>query len=151
MVPIKLWKYSLFYLSWWRHQLKTSHYWPFVRGIHQSPVDSPQKGQWHGALTNGWANDRDAGELRWHHAHYDITVMHNNQYQGCWWRGFLLHQGISSHDHGIDQDTKLSLNIPVLALEEFSSDLTGCQTYKNLSHHKKAKTLQGVEKAFNMV
>ena len=26
------------------------HYWPFVRGIHQSPVNSPHKGQWHGAL-----------------------------------------------------------------------------------------------------
>ena len=25
-------------------------YWPFVRGIHRSPVDSPHKGQWHGAL-----------------------------------------------------------------------------------------------------
>ena len=25
-------------------------YWPFVRGIHRSPVNSPHKGQWHGAL-----------------------------------------------------------------------------------------------------
>ena len=25
-------------------------YWPFVRGIQQWPVDSPHKGQWHGAL-----------------------------------------------------------------------------------------------------
>ena len=25
-------------------------YWPFVRGIHRSPVDSPHKGQWRGAL-----------------------------------------------------------------------------------------------------
>ena len=25
-------------------------YWPFVRAIHRSPVDSPHKGQWHGAL-----------------------------------------------------------------------------------------------------
>ena len=28
----------------WRHFL---HYWPFVRGIHRSPVDSPHKSQWH--------------------------------------------------------------------------------------------------------
>ena len=25
-------------------------YWPFVRGIHRWPVNSPHKGQWHGAL-----------------------------------------------------------------------------------------------------
>ena len=25
-------------------------YWPFVRGIHRSPVNSPHKGQWPGAL-----------------------------------------------------------------------------------------------------
>ena len=44
----------------WKHFL---HYWPFVRGIHWSPVDSPHKGQWCKALmfsliwarTNGWA------------------------------------------------------------------------------------------------
>ena len=58
-------------------------YWPFVRGIHWSLMNSPQKGQWHGALvfslisawTNGWANDRDAGDLQRHCAHYDVTVM----------------------------------------------------------------------------
>ena len=58
-------------------------YWPFVRGIHRSPVDFPHKGQWRGALmfslicacTNGWANNRDAGYLRRHRAHYDVTVM----------------------------------------------------------------------------
>ena len=57
-------------------------YWPFVRGIHRSPVDSPHKGQWSGALmfslicssTNGWAHNRDAGDLRRHRAHYDVTV-----------------------------------------------------------------------------
>ena len=26
------------------------HYWPFVRGIHRWPVNSPHKGQWRGAL-----------------------------------------------------------------------------------------------------
>ena len=64
----------------WKHFL---HYWPFVRGIHWSPVDSPHKDQWSGALmfasiyawTNDWANNRDTGDLRCHHAHYDTTVM----------------------------------------------------------------------------
>ena len=57
-------------------------YWPFVRGIHRSPVDSPHKGQWRGALmfslictwTNSWANNGDAGDFRRHHVHYDSTV-----------------------------------------------------------------------------
>ena len=31
----------------WKH---FPRYWPFVRGIHQSPVNSPHKGQWRGAL-----------------------------------------------------------------------------------------------------
>ena len=55
-------------------------YWPFVRGIHR--VNSPHKGQWRGALMfslicarkYGWVNNREAGDL-WHHgAHYDVTV-----------------------------------------------------------------------------
>ena len=37
--------------SWWRHQMeKFPRYWPFMRGIHRSPVNSPHKGQWRGAL-----------------------------------------------------------------------------------------------------
>ena len=72
----------------WDHDdvIKWKHfpgYWPFVRGIHRSPVNSPHKGQWRGALmfhficawTNGWVNNRDAGDLTFHRAHYDVTVM----------------------------------------------------------------------------
>ena len=58
-------------------------YWPFVRGIHRSPVNSPHKGQWRGTLMfsvisawrNGWANNREPDYLRPHHAHYDVIVM----------------------------------------------------------------------------
>ena len=55
---------------------------PFVRGIHRwIPLT---KGQWRGALmfslicgwTNGWANNRDAGDLKRHRAHYDVTAMY---------------------------------------------------------------------------
>ena len=57
-------------------------YWPFVRGIHWSPVNSPHKGQWRGALmfslicvwVNGWVNNREAGDLRRYCAHYDVTL-----------------------------------------------------------------------------
>ena len=58
-------------------------YWTFVRGIHRLPMDSPHKGQWCGAWmfslicawTNDWVNNRDAGDLKRHHAHYDVNVM----------------------------------------------------------------------------
>ena len=58
-------------------------YWPFVREIHWSPVNSPHKGQWRGALMsslicswiNGWVNNGDAGDLRRHRTHYDVTVI----------------------------------------------------------------------------
>ena len=58
-------------------------YWPFVRGIHRSPVNSPHKGQWRGALMfsliyariNGWVNNREAGDLRHHRTHHDVIVM----------------------------------------------------------------------------
>ena len=65
----------------WKH---FSRYWPFVRGIHRSPVNSPHKGQWRGALMfslicvwiNVWVNNREAGDLRRHRGHYDVNVMH---------------------------------------------------------------------------
>ena len=58
-------------------------YWPFVRGNHRSLVTSSYKGQWRGALIfslicariNGWVNNREAGDLKCNHAHYDVTVM----------------------------------------------------------------------------
>ena len=64
----------------WKH---FPRYWPFARGIHRSPVNSPHKGQWRGALMfsliyiwiNGWVNSRGAGDLRRYRAHYDVTVM----------------------------------------------------------------------------
>ena len=64
----------------WKH---FPRYWPFVRGIHRSPVNSPHKGQWRGALMlslicariNDWVTTREAGDLRRRWAHYDVTVM----------------------------------------------------------------------------
>ena len=45
--------------------------------------DSPHKGQWRGALMfslicvwiNDWVNNREAGDLRRYHAHYDVIIM----------------------------------------------------------------------------
>ena len=59
--------------------------WPFVRGIHRSPVNSPHKGQWRGTLMfslictriNCCVNNREAGDLRRHLVHYyALFVMH---------------------------------------------------------------------------
>ena len=67
----------------WKH---FPRYWPFVRGIHRSPVNSPHNGQWRGALMfslicapiNGWVNNGEAGDLRRHRAHCDVIVMTGN-------------------------------------------------------------------------
>ena len=65
---------------WWRHQMET---FPaslaFCAG--NSPV--PSQSQWRGALlfslicawTNGWINNREAGDLSHHHVHHDVTIM----------------------------------------------------------------------------
>ena len=69
MVP--LWKYPLLPRD---DVIKRKHfprYWPFVWGNYQSPVNSPHKGQWRGALMfslicawiNGWVNHHEAGDF----------------------------------------------------------------------------------------
>ena len=64
----------------WKH---FPRYWPFVRGIHRSLVNSLTKASDAELLMlslicawmNGWVNTRKAGDLRRHRAHYDATVM----------------------------------------------------------------------------
>ena len=64
----------------WKH---FPRYWPCVRGIHRLPVNTPHKGRWRGALkfsfmyawTNGWVNNREAGDLIRHRPYYCISVM----------------------------------------------------------------------------
>ena len=73
-----------YYVIKWKHFLR---YWPFVREIHRSPVNSPHKGQWRDAFMfslicawiNRWVNNREAGDLRRFRPHYDVIVMTN-----CW-------------------------------------------------------------------
>ena len=73
----------------WRNIMMTSSNGNILRatgplcGEFTVPVNSPHKGQWHWALVfslicvwiNGWVNNREAGELRWHRGHYDVNVM----------------------------------------------------------------------------
>ena len=77
--------------TWWRHRMEIFSMLLALGGggggggggIHRSPVNFPHKGQCYGALmfslfrarTNGWVNNRDAGDLRRYCVHYDVTVM----------------------------------------------------------------------------
>ena len=75
------------------------HYWPFVRGIHRSPVNSLQKGQWRWALVvifylrknTRLCKQSRHGDLRRHPAHYDVGVM------GVWWNGW--HCALCRQEH----------------------------------------------------
>ena len=89
--------------SWLHDDVKNfPRYWSFVLGIRESPVNFPHKGQWRGALMFsliyawicGWVNNREAGDLRRHHAHYDVIVMlmpkRVDQQYGCRWHFYVL-------------------------------------------------------------
>ena len=97
----------------WKH---FSRDWPFVQGIHRSPVNSPHKGQWRGALMfslictriNGWVNNGEAGDLRrcrcllWRHwneiANYMTTA--KREYKYCIpYSNFKGKRNITSHIH----------------------------------------------------
>ena len=65
------------------HSLGQTHLSSHCNSFHRSPVNSPHKGQWRGALMfslictriNSWVNNGEAGNLRYHRAHYDVTIM----------------------------------------------------------------------------
>ena len=70
---------------WWRHQMETfSALLAICAG--NSPVPGEFPAQWPVtralmfslicAWINGWVNNREAGDLRRHRAHYDVIVMH---------------------------------------------------------------------------
>ena len=62
--------------TWWCHQMETfSALLAICAGIHRSPVNSPHKGQWRGALVfslnyawiNGCVNNDETGDVRSRH------------------------------------------------------------------------------------
>ena len=80
---VKFYPHS-WHVSWWRHQMETfSALLALCAGNSPVPVISPHKGQWRGALMlslicariNDWVNYHEAGDLRRHRGHYDISVM----------------------------------------------------------------------------
>ena len=70
--------------SWWRHQMET-----FSASLDIYAGNSPVTGEFPAQrpvtrsfdvffdlrLNNGWVNNHEAGDLRRHRAHYDVTVM----------------------------------------------------------------------------
>ena len=58
-------------------------YWPFLRGIHRSPVNFPHQVQWRRALMFSvicalnirLGKQSEAGDLRRHCVHYDVIIM----------------------------------------------------------------------------
>ena len=65
--------------------------WPFVRGLHRSPVNAQYKRKWRGALIfslicawiNSWVNNREAGDLRPPRVYYDVIVMEQQHPETC--------------------------------------------------------------------
>ena len=119
---------------------KFPRYWPFVGGIHRSPVNSPHKGQWHGASvfsvicawTNGWVNNRGAGDLKRHRSHYDVTVISSDHFVTIWRslkrvllipsniKSLKYHYAISFH-HQSWQTTSVALWITAAIKESYKN------------------------------
>ena len=113
----------------WNH---FPRYWPFVRGIYRSPVNSLHKGQWRGALMfslicaciNGWVNNGEAGDLRRRRAHFDVIVMVANITSKLRWqlsntnvtytRGFFYKHGLTLIPAWITCTTKYGWNYSFL-------------------------------------
>ena len=93
--------------TWWRHQMETwSALLPFYAG--NSPVTAEFPAQRRGTRSfdvfficswiNGRANNREAGDLRRHRAHYDVTVM---GYFNIIWKYFFIDRWL--HHFGEDR------------------------------------------------
>ena len=73
-------------VTWWHNQMET---FAGLLVLHRSQVDSPPKGQWHGALMfslicakiNFWVINCEAGDLRRYCAHHDVVVMNHGSQQ----------------------------------------------------------------------
>ena len=92
----------------WKH---SPRYWPFVWGIHRSPVISPHKGQWRGALMfylicawiNRWVNNGEAGDFRSYRAHCDVIVMAHS-------KAYWFHQLVISNHCGQTMGRRVRLS-----------------------------------------
>ena len=101
-------------------------------GIHWSPVNSPHKGRWHGAVMftlicariNGWVNNCEAGDLRRHHGHYDVIVMVCTHVQRIenWYMGTLCWGNVSCSQKRLPSFQKKNVSIRPVLYWEFRFD-----------------------------
>ena len=137
----------------WKH---FPRYWPFVRGIHGSPANSPHKGQWRGGLIfslicawiNGWVNNRRAGDSRRHRGHYDVIVMVISQ-RKTWHASSDPCSPISFYFKYVSAETvyeKLMETIKTTSLEKrLQQYLAKLKHYlRHEKHENKANTNQGI-------
>ena len=108
-------------MAWWRHQMET-----FSALLALCAGNSPVKGQWCGALMfplicawiNGWVNNREAGDLIRHRAHYDVTVM--RQAVATHWpdREYQVSVAVYFYLHGLASVGALFITLPSSGLPE---------------------------------
>ena len=150
----------------WKH---FPRYWPFVQGIHRSPVNFPHKGQWRGALmfslictrTNDWVNNRDTGDLRRYRAHNDVIVMLRQQIVGdlstvqgallfCWclvWANSLILMvyfvvnGHSHHCPSVNEATVVNIYIYIYDMHPMHNPLNIWADYINTRQHNKSECI----------
>ena len=123
----------------WKHFPRN---WPFVREIHRSPVNFPHKGQWRGALMfsliyawiNDWVNNREAGDLRRQHGHYDVIVM--NMFTSCQLFFQTINQGSISDIFRRQFEHVIMVSYDVSIGYYFNSYLIfpGCEKITNILH-----------------
>ena len=108
-------------------------------GIHLSPVKSPHKYQWRGAWlfslicawTNGWINNRGAGDLRRHRANYDVIVMYKIDLL-CWkhelcWKWQLMPQTDALRGNFISKYLLCCPKMSLIIFKIFPLNLVMCQ------------------------
>ena len=89
MIKLPSWQLSLFSVSTLMMTLSNGNIFRVTGPL--CGEFTGNKGRWRGALMflliciwiNVWANNRDAGDLRHHHAHYDVTVMLSSNLGNC--------------------------------------------------------------------
>ena len=100
----------------WKH---FSHTGQLCGKIHRSPMNSPHKGQWRGAMMfslicarlDGWVNNGEAGDLRRHRVIYDVIVMSTCNYS-CGFRAIMraaFEAGIFCHFIMYHRHSRLSV------------------------------------------
>ena len=130
---------------WWRHQMETfSALLALCAG--NSPVNSPHKGQWRGALRfsficasiNGRVNNHGAGDLRRHRAHYDGIVMRKfDSLNSPWCRIYASVNWVSTvSDNGLAPVRRQAItwtNTDLLSIgpleTNFSEFVSKCKTF----------------------